>query len=88
MKLEKESSFKKTDKIPDYCLCSITREVMMEPVVASDGFTYEREAIEKWFAQKTSTVLSPMTGLPISRHLTPNHALQTLIKEYIETANP
>ena len=29
--------------------CSITLEVMVDPVVAADGYTYEREAIEKWF---------------------------------------
>ncbi len=34
-------------------------DIMSDPVVASDGFTYEREAIEKWF--KTSSN-SPHTG--------------------------
>ena len=34
-------------------------DLMIDPVVASDGFTYEREAIEKWF--KTSSN-SPRTG--------------------------
>eukprot|EP00814_Leptocylindrus_danicus_P011381 CAMPEP_0116006744 /NCGR_PEP_ID=MMETSP0321-20121206/1907_1 /TAXON_ID=163516 /ORGANISM="Leptocylindrus danicus var. danicus, Strain B650" /LENGTH=227 /DNA_ID=CAMNT_0003475349 /DNA_START=1013 /DNA_END=1693 /DNA_ORIENTATION=- len=28
--------------------CSITLEVMVDPVIAADGYTYEREAIEKW----------------------------------------
>jgi len=38
----------------------ITGEVLKDAVVASDGFTYERAAVEKWFAQHGP--VSPITG--------------------------
>lgn len=38
----------------------------MDPVIASDGFTYERSAIEGWLARKNT---SPMTNEPLA-HLT------------------
>ena len=44
---------------------------MVDPVVANDGYTYDRKHIEEWW-QKSN--LSPMTGLPIeSKSLIPNH---------------
>jgi len=36
---------------PDLC-CPILKELFVDPVFASDGETYEREAIERWFAEK------------------------------------
>ena len=41
-------------------------DLMTDPVVASDGFTYEREAIEKWF--KTSGN-SPRSGAPLQHKI-------------------
>jgi hypothetical protein len=31
-------------------ICPITQELMRDPVVAEDGYTYEREAILRWFS--------------------------------------
>lgn len=28
--------------------CPITRELMRDPVIAADGHTYDREAVEMW----------------------------------------
>lgn len=62
---------------PDF-ICPITHERMSEPVLAADGHSYERQAIEKWL-QKHNT--SPMTGAPLAhRYLTANFALRHLIK--------
>ena len=33
-----------------------------DPVVANDGYTYDRKNIEEWWSKSD---LSPMTGLPI-----------------------
>ncbi len=57
--------------------CPITLELMKDPVVASDGHMYEREAIEKWL--KTSNK-SPVTNEPISDHLIPLHTVRTLLE--------
>ena len=34
---------------PEY-ECCITYGLMQDPVLAADGFSYERVAIEKWFS--------------------------------------
>ncbi len=47
-------------KIPEAFVCPITQDMMQEPVVASDGHTYERTAIELWLKNNNT---SPMTGL-------------------------
>ena len=41
-------------------VCPITQEVMQDPVVTSDGHTYERTAIERWFETHST---SPVTNL-------------------------
>lgn len=61
-------------------LCPITSEIMRDPVVTADGFTYERIAILKWF-EKHAT--SPMTNQALPhKHLAPNLALKSQIVEY------
>lgn len=56
--------------------CSITLDVMNNPVVAADGYTYERSAIERWVAAK---LCSPMTNEPMGPQLVPNLALRNVI---------
>ena len=46
-------------RIRDEFLCPITHDLLREPVVACDGHTYERTAIEKWLRSRN---ISPMTG--------------------------
>ncbi|GJP56340.1 hypothetical protein CLOM_g15401 [Closterium sp. NIES-68] len=61
-------------------ICPLSKEVMRDPVVAGDGFTYEREHIEHWMATCT---LSPSTGQPLPHTcLTPNNVLKTLIASH------
>jgi len=62
----------------DMC-CPITLCKMLEPVVASDGHSYERVAIERVLA---GTRVSPMTRAPLSPTLWPNHALRARIDAY------
>lgn len=60
-------------------VCPITYQIMKYPVIATDGHSYEKEAIIEWF--KTSKK-SPMTGLELkSTDLIPNHALRNSIEE-------
>jgi len=61
---------------PDF-MCPIMHERMCEPVLAADGHTYERQAIERWLQMHNT---SPMTGAPLAhRYLTENFALRHLI---------
>jgi hypothetical protein len=59
----------------DY-LCPITNELMEDPVVAADGHSYEREAIETWFRGHNT---SPMTNQVIPLTLLPNVTLRKVI---------
>ncbi|KAL4636217.1 WD repeat, SAM and U-box domain-containing protein 1 isoform X2 [Arapaima gigas] len=70
--------------VPDEFLCPITREIMKDPVLAADGYSYEREAIEGWI--KTKTRSSPMTNLPLQTTLvTPNRTLKMAINRWKES---
>ncbi|KAJ8350215.1 hypothetical protein SKAU_G00253450 [Synaphobranchus kaupii] len=63
---------------PDEFVCPITREVMRDPVIAADGYSYEREAIQSWINSKNRS--SPMTNLPLQTTiLTPNRTLKMAI---------
>uniref|UniRef100_A0A3Q3JQD0 WD repeat, SAM and U-box domain-containing protein 1 n=1 Tax=Monopterus albus TaxID=43700 RepID=A0A3Q3JQD0_MONAL len=66
---------------PDEFLCPITRELMKDPVIAADGYSYERESIESWIRGKNKT--SPMTNLPLQTTLlTPNRSLKAAITRW------
>ena len=68
--------------LPDEFFCSITLDVMQDPVLAADGFSYERGAIEDWFAKGHRT--SPKTGAQIAHtELQPNLAIRNLIQHAI-----
>ena len=64
---------------PHEYLCPISQDVMMNPVIAKDGFTYEREAIEKWFETNST---SPLTRASMSRKLLENKTLKILITDW------
>ena len=52
---EKDDQNYKLNEIPQEILCGITGKIMSDPVVAQDGFSYERANILEWFKnQKTS----------------------------------
>lgn len=54
-------------------------------VMATDGHTYEREAIERWFATGKKT--SPKTGEPLAMtSVFPNHALRSVIRDWEDEA--
>ncbi|XP_016128326.1 WD repeat, SAM and U-box domain-containing protein 1-like [Sinocyclocheilus grahami] len=67
--------------VPDEFLCSITRELMKDPIIAADGFSYEREAMESWI--NTPNRSSPMTNLPLQTTLlTANRSLKMAIQRW------
>lgn len=68
---------------PSEYICPIAQEIMVDPVIGADGFTYEREAITTWL---TKDPTSPQTRQPMPlSSLIPNWALKHLIEEYMKT---
>ncbi|WJX85747.1 hypothetical protein P8452_68153 [Trifolium repens] len=62
-------------------LCPITRDVMVDPVETSSGQTFERSAIEKWFAEGHK--LCPMSHITLDTSiLRPNKTLKQSIEEW------
>ncbi|CAL4886197.1 unnamed protein product [Urochloa decumbens] len=75
------ASFSNDDFTPSCFICPIFQEVMDDPYIAADGFTYEARAIREWLDSGADT--SPMTNLRLThRNLTPNRALRLAIIEW------
>jgi hypothetical protein len=56
------------------------QEVMHDPVMAADGYTYEKVAIEGWLAAHNT---SPLSNAPVPhKQLTPNFGLRSAIREW------
>lgn len=68
-------------KIRDEFICPITYELMRDPVVASDGHTYERAAIEKWLKHHQ---ISPRNGEPMASLTIANMNMKKLIQDIID----
>ena len=68
--------------VPQEFICPISQGVFEDPVKTTDGFTFDRKAIERWFRIRKT---SPLTGLPIQdtslRHL---EALSKHIKSWVQ----
>lgn len=80
-KVESLKASQSESEAPDEFLCPISREVMSDPVIAADGYSYERESIQSWIRGKTKT--SPMTNLPLlTTLLTPNRSLKMAIARW------
>lgn len=76
--LVKKRNMLKGMRMRDEFMCPITYSLMRDPVVASDGNTYEKGAIEKWL--KTNHT-SPRTGEPMDTLLIPNLNMKRLIQD-------
>lgn len=68
-------------KIRDEFICPITYELMRDPVVASDGHTYEKAAIDKWLKHHQ---ISPRTNEPMAPLTIPNYNMKKLIQDIID----
>jgi len=72
-----------TSSIPDEFMCPITLEIMDDPVLCEDGYTYERTAI-----MGIQNSLSPMTRQPFDKsRLIPNRGLKSAIDRFL-SSNP
>lgn len=65
--------------VPELFLCPISREIMENPVLASDGHVYERAQIEAWLqAHQTS----PMTNMAMRPEVAPVLSLRSEIQAF------
>lgn len=65
---------------PRHYFCPILKEIMNDPHIAADGFTYEHRAIKVWLERHN---VSPVTKVRLQHKLIiPNHTLHLAIQEW------
>ena len=63
--------------IPSILLCPICHEIMVDPVICADGYSYERYNIESWMVDNNK---SPMTNMILDdKELVSDQSLLKLI---------
>ena len=73
-----------TSSVEDMYLCSIMHTLLVDPVIGTDGRTYERKNIERYLQDHP---ISPFTRLPMTiDDLVPNLAIRDVI-ESLETTS-
>lgn len=75
-------------QLPDHFRCPISLEIMTDPVILSSGHTFDRSSIQRWLDAGHRTC--PITNLPLPDHpsLIPNHALRSLISNFVLIPTP
>ena len=62
----------------------MSKTIMCDPVITTEGETYERIFIEEWLSTYT---VDPISYSPIGKTLVPNRSLQKLIEKHYPYAN-
>lgn len=71
-----------SEEPPPALCCVLTMDLYQDPVVAADGHTYDREAIETWLATHNT---SPKTNETLQhKHLIPNHAMRGQVLDWVD----
>ena len=66
-------------------VCPVTLRFMVDPVVAADGHSYERSAIERWIQDAGEAATSPLTGEELAYHnLVTNWTLRKAIGDAVD----
>jgi len=78
--IEEEEDF--GDDIPPDFVCPLSLSIMKEPVMASDGHTYEKDKIQTWTLQKK---ISPISRAELLPHFFPNLLLKNKIDDWKES---
>merc|ERR1711972_1249284 len=82
LEMERKANADVDRDIPEAFLCPLTHRVLRDPVIAFDGRSYEREAIEEYLKKRNK---SPVTGAKaITTMVFPNHDLNSRIIAFIE----
>jgi hypothetical protein len=67
--------------LPGVLTCPLTSQIMVDPVVAADGYTYERAALEQWRVKHGN--VSPITRESADLSIVyPNSSLVWLIQQF------
>ncbi|KAJ8750963.1 hypothetical protein K2173_016144 [Erythroxylum novogranatense] len=70
---------------PSHYFCPILQQIMDDPYIAADGFTYEHRAIKLWLEKHN---ISPVTKLRLQHSIViPNHTLRSAIHEWSSRVN-
>ncbi|KAI8553426.1 hypothetical protein RHMOL_Rhmol05G0014800 [Rhododendron molle] len=65
---------------PNHYFCPILQEVMEDPYIAADGFTYEHRAIKAWLQRHS---YSPVTRVRLPHiYVIQNHTLRSAIQDW------
>jgi hypothetical protein len=77
-------------EVAEECVCPISQALMVDPVIAGDGHSYERGQIERWIRQQEADghvpPRSPQTREPLEdTRLTSNVALRRAIERLINS---
>jgi len=73
-----------TDALIELYICPITHGLMVDPVIAEDGNTYERTAIEEWLERSTCSPLDPSKTIRVT-NLIFARTVQKTIESLIES---
>jgi hypothetical protein len=76
------AAHEESDEPPDEYVCPITLQLMRDPVVLSDGHSYEKSALVDWLENKDT---SPKTNEILEhKHFFTNHNLTKAISRFRE----
>ena len=67
--------------VSNFLTCPITHEIFHTPVTASDGFTYERAAIEE---HNSKNKTSPMTRVELDGNFVVSMMCKQMVEQYLE----
>ena len=73
------------DSMADDWVCPITFELPLDPVIAEDGRTYERSAIEEHIRTQGDALRSPISNEPMGSRLTANVQARSTIEKLVRT---
>ena len=77
----KSSHRRNLDHFSSLIMCPISLSVMIDPVMAQDGHTYEKTKITKWIKDNKN---SPMTRAPMTSDFFPNIAIRNIIQKIVD----
>ena len=70
--------------------CPLSLDIMEDPVIAEDGYSYEKEEIVNWIKlseDKGNPITSPITGDNMGKTLIPNTVLKDIIENSVFDRN-